>query len=291
MKKSTLCIAFALVSWSAFAQGPIATAGGTLPAAKPTVASEPPAGELAGVNPFTGRPLQLEQVQRELEGSKLRTQLLEEMLKQTNLREETNTVPLRKAVEAAQAKASIKKEELNSITLEESAKAARAAQAAQLKALTALPGKPRASKGARAKAVPAAKVEAAAPRAPVAPRAPTLQSVLDVAGARSVVLDFSGATLVVPDGGMTPAGEVRILDANTANIGGRPYRVHSATLSRFVTSDTKPEEPATVGVTAAGVASGAVAVNNALMAGSKAAALPQLQLPPGLPPLPLTLGR
>src|SRR5690606_31985718 len=65
------------------------------------------------VNPFNGKPLSVEQIQQELELSQYRTQLLEEQLKQTNAVAELSNVPLRKGVEAAQARTQLSKEELS----------------------------------------------------------------------------------------------------------------------------------------------------------------------------------
>lgn len=94
-------------------------------------ADKPVAKPSANVNPFTGKPLTVEQIQRELEESKLRTQMLEEDLKQTNLQQELTTVPLRKAVEAAQAKTALKREDISQKDMEEAQKAAAANRQAE----------------------------------------------------------------------------------------------------------------------------------------------------------------
>lgn len=229
-------------------------------------------------NPFTGKSLTVEQIQLKLEAAKLQTQTLEELLKQTNLNEELNNVPLRKAVEAAQARTSVKKEELAQHEMEGQVRAALAAAeaAAREAKAAAQAAKPKTAKqkAAEAKQNAALFANAPAPLAP-APAKPVLLSVLDVAGAKSVVLDFSGATLVAADGDNTPAGTVRIIDGGSASLNGEIFKVRSNTLSRFVVSDPKLDPDAKKG----GPLSAPVA-----MAGTPAPGTPASAS--ALPPLP-----
>lgn len=267
----------------------------------PTAGTSVSAASAAETNPFTGKALTVEQIQLKLEEAKLQTQTLEEMLKQSNIAEELKNVPLRKAVEAAQAHTNLKKEETAQAVLVEQAKAAAdataAAKAASRPAATAPARKPsRVREAEQAAAQPA--------EAPRAPR-PTLLSVMDVGGAKSVVMDFGGATLVAADGDMTPAGPVRVIDGNSASVGGEVFKIRGNTLSRFVVSDPKVDPRATtagasayVAPTSAGFPAGAAGLPPLPTSVAAAApggqpvltptrsALPALQLPPGITSFP-----
>lgn len=304
MNKTLLAILAALGCSTAFAQG---TAPITAP--KPNVAVAKPTPD---VNPFTGKPLSAEQIQRQLEEAKLRTQMLEEELKQVNIEQEKSNVPLRKAVEAAQARTAVRKEEVTVRDIEEAQRAATAARAAEEQARAAkareaakeAARKPRSKPAAAAKAGDAsteasADDEAAVVKKQPAPvesamaRRPTLTSVIDVAGSRSAILDFAGGTLVVKDGDMTPFGPLKVLDAQSVNLNGEVYRVHAATLSRFVVSDPKPVDPTGLksAVTAAPLTAQAPATpvnanGAAPTSPPQRMALPPLQLPPGVSVLP-----
>lgn len=270
------------------------------------------------VNPFTGKPLSVEQIQRELEDAKIRTQLLEEALKQTNLRQEINTVPLRKAVEAAQAKTAVQREASAQDDMAEAKRSAAEARQAAAKAQAAKEAAER--KAAQAEAQRAAKlaakkkvqktdeadegdepsdeareVQAAKAAAKPVLARPSLSSVMDLAGSRSAVLAYGDNVLVVQDGGMTPSGPLKVVDMNSVEVNGEVLRVHSATLSRFVVSDPKPVDPAMAGRSGpAPVAASAPVVKSANEASPAAnpapagqrSALPPLQLPPGVSVLP-----
>lgn len=268
IKLSTIMLA------SLLALGP-AMAADKAPATDKAV-DKPAAKSAAGVNPFTGKPLTVEQIQRELEESKLRTQMLEEDLKQTNLQQELTTVPLRKAVEAAQAKTALKREDMSQRDMEETQKAAAAARQAEERERSARVAKAEQElKNAREAAAAAKKTAAKKPpkKSPSAKKGdetdseddadvaekgtrdnkaeqsapamirPVLTSVIDLSGSRSAVLDFAGNTLVVQDGGMTPMGPLKILDLHSVEVNGVVLKVHGATLSRFVVSDPKPVDP------------------------------------------------
>lgn len=188
-------------------------------------------------NPFTGVAATVEELQAELETARLRTAALEEQLKQTNLSQEISTVPLRKAVEAAQARASARAEMTKLEELERNANAAKEAAAREREEAAA------ARKGSKAgkkngKSNPAASDEQPVVAAPPPPPQATVMSVMSVGASRSVVLDFSGNTLVVEQGGMTPLGPVTIVDDNTVQLGGRTLKVSTSTLSRYTRSET-----------------------------------------------------
>lgn len=223
-----------------------------------------PTGDL--VNPFNGKPLSADQLQLELERSKYKTQLLEEQLKQTNAAEEIKNVPGRKAVEAAQFRTAEKKEEAAVKDIETGMKAKAAASepppvAKPVKKSAKALAKERAEAAAAARR---ASEEAAAQAAATPPA--QLVSVMLVGASRAVVLEMNGAVATVNDGDQSPVGQVRILDSQTANIGGRVYRVHDQTLSRFVVSDPKPVAPGALGTP------GAVSTANVTT------------LPPAIPP-------
>jgi len=234
-------------------------------AASPPVAPDP-AGDL--VNPFNGKPLSADQLQLELERSKYKTQLLEEQLKQTNAAEEIKNVPGRKAVEAAQFRTAEKKEEAAIKDIETGMKA-KAAVAEPPPVAKPVKKSAKALAKERAEAAAAARraSEEAAAQAAATPPA-QLVSVMLVGSSRAVVLEVNGAVATVSDGDQSPVGPVHILDSQTANIGGRVYRVHDQTLSRFVVSDPKPVAPGAMGAT------GAVTATNVTT------------LPPAIPPSP-----
>lgn len=255
-------------AWAAPAQG--VTSGLAAPVATAD-AAKAPAKASPLVNPFNGKQLSAEQIQHELEMTRMQTQLLEEQLKQTNLSEELKNVPLRKAVEAAQSKTAVQKEEVTQREMGLTAKAAVAPKKVVVPVKKSLrTAKAKKSDGnATSDAKPVA--EAAAPR-------PTLSSVISVGGKKSAVLEFAGGVMAVSEGDNTPFGPMHVVDNQTVQVGGQTLKVHQATLGRFVSSDPKPVKPGPSGaapaVTAAPVATGA---QNAI--------LPP-PLPTSVPPIP-----
>ena len=312
MKKTTLALLTILAasSLSSFAAGPqdrnisvplpsaLATASNVIGTGEAPAAKAP-----VEVNPFTGKPLSVEQIQRELEEAKLRTQMLEEALKQSNLREEITNVPLRKAVEAAQARTAAKKEEFGQRDMEELHRVASVSRAAesQPKSVKAnhdtmsSKNKTAASKSGTKRAPVATDTVGestpsgeAAPTLPSRSAKPILMSVIDVSGQRAALIDFGGNTLVAQDGGMTPAGPLKILDGTSVNLNGETYRVHGVTLSRFVSSDNKAPA-ATVPPHSATPAPGQASVP--VPSAPQRTALPPIQLPPGATVLPPSVPR
>ncbi len=303
MNKTLLALLAAMCCGTVFAQA-------SAPAAKPAAVVAKP---IPDVNPFTGKPLSAEQIQRQLEEAKLRTQMLEEELKQVNLEQEKSNVPLRKAVEAAQARTAVRKEEVTVRDIEEAQKAAAANRAAEEQVRAAKvreaardAAKEAAAKKSRTKPVAKASEAAdsdddssatkrtAAPVEPPMARRPTLTSVIDLAGSRSAILELAGGTLVVKDGDMTPFGPLKVLDTQSVNLNGDIYRVHSSTLSRFVVSDPKPVDPMAAKNVAAAPLTAQAQPTSAAQGASNGApssppqrmALPPLQLPPGVSVLP-----
>lgn len=198
------------------------------------------------VNPFNGKLQSAEQIQRELEQARMETQMLEERLKQTNLSEELRAVPVRKAVEVAQAATAMKKEEASQKEIEAAMRAPKISPAAASRAASAaIPvAKPVPVKKPRPVVKPSKESANSRPEtsqaaaAPALPR-PTLVSVMAVGSARSAVLDVAGGTMVVSDGESTPFGVLRVRDKDSIELGGSTFRVHNATIARFVVSDAK----------------------------------------------------
>jgi hypothetical protein len=271
---------------------PTVSMGLSAPAAAPAVA---PAGATTAaakadphVNPFNGKLQSVEQIQRDLEQARIETQMLEERLKQTNLAEELKTVPMRKAVEAAQATTAVKKEEAAQKEIDQNMRAPKVptgttgragAPAADKPVLVKKKARPVVVKSADKAGASADKTvpgTAATPAPAPLPR-PSLVSIVNVGGARSAVLEFAGGTLVVADGDSTPFGVLRIHDQNSADVGGTSLRVHNATMARFVVSDAK----AVTTNGAPGQGAGAAAV------GTPAAPAPQAPAAPAASPLGL----
>jgi hypothetical protein len=258
---------------------PVVQAPDAQPSTSPALAASDPASAL--VNPFNGKPLSQDQLQLELERSKYTTQLLEEQLKQTNAIEEIKNVPGRKAVEAAQFRTAEKKEEAAVKDIENNMKTAKApSEPAAAPKPVKKSAKALAKERAEAAAAAKKQAEDAAARAVAIPPA-ELVSVMLVGSNRAVVIEVNGAVATIADGDQSPVGAVHILDSSSASIGGRVYKVHAQTLSRFVMSDTKPVAAAS----SMGVQSGTnvTSLPPAIPPGSSAA------LPP--PPIPgLTAG-
>lgn len=238
------------------------------PAPKPVASSAPTAVK---VNPFTGKALKFEEITRQLEASKLQTQLLEEELKQTNIQEETRVVPARKAVELAQAKSGIRKEEATIAAMTETIQ-----QTKSVKKNVSAKKKAESDQALRQEIEAKIRAEMAVSQAQRVV-IPTLTAVLTSAGSRTAVLDFEGSSLLAQEGEATPAGVVHIKDDSSIEVGGRTLKVHDATISRFVVSDKKvdPKQVATTNKPA--VASAPAAVAAAPVQGS-------FQLPPLVPP-------
>lgn len=264
MKKTAIFLAALLTIGAAVAQESAASAK-TAP-----VATAPK------VNPFTGKPLKFEEIQRQLEESKLQTLLLEEQLKQTNISQETAVVPYRKAVELAQAKASARKEEANIAAMTETVK--------QVVATKKASGKKKsedAERQMRSEIEAKVRAELAQEQAPRIVM-PTLTAVLMTGGTRSAVLDFEGNTLVAQEGDATPLGPVHFKSDSSVEIGGRALSVHSSTISRFVVSDKKVETKPGASSSSKPVAVASVAP--AAQGASVPPPVANFQLPPLVPP-------
>lgn len=260
-------------------------------AAKPQVldpvasAAQTAKGSFDTVNPFNGKPMKLETLQRELELARYKSQLLEEQLKQTSAEEEIKNIPVRKAVESAQARTQEKKEVAALKDIERQMTAsARAANPDEGKPAPVKKSKKALAKEKEEAEAAAAKArEEAAARAAAIPPA-TLLSVISVGGKNSAVLDIQGGILTVADGESSPVGKVKVIDGQNVNIGGRSYKVHDQTIGRFVVSDTKPTSNLQGSGPAVGtsVASSNVASLPPAIPANSSATLPPPPLPAGV---------
>lgn len=265
--KRTLLLCAALLALQAQAQPKPAAAAPATPSAKPQLE----------VNPFTGKPLSVEQIQRELEEAKLRTAVLEEALKQSNLQEELQALPARKSVELAQARTAVKREEVAMSDLESQRRSAEAQrQAAERAAVAQAQREEDATRQARKEAAeraaaakkdaarkakeereaarksklapkddssrPATETAAAAAPAKALPKV-ALTSVMSFGSKHSAVLDVNGEALVVEDGAMTNFGSLRVLGRDSVELNGVQLNVMSSGVSRFAVSDPKPVDP------------------------------------------------
>jgi len=165
----------------------------------------------ADTNPYTGQPLMLEHLTRELETAKVQTAVLEERVKQAQLNMTLNVVP-------AKERAELKQLEMQ---------AQQAARSASVEASAP---------------TPAPKVAPKKVEAPTPPPAPVVQlaSVINVNGVKAALLDVDGQSLAVRDGDTTRFGRVVILDDRRIQLGARELAVHDLTLSRLTISDPKP---------------------------------------------------
>jgi len=152
------------------------------------------------VNPYTGQPVTLESLSRELETAKAQTAVLEERVKQAQLGMTLNVVPLKQRAELQ--------------LLEKQAK-----EAAQVSNPT------RAQPKTVEKPVP--------PPEPIV----KLTSVIRAGDALSALLDVNGQTMAVKHGDQTPFGQVAILSDREVQLGARRLSVTDNTLSRFAVSD------------------------------------------------------
>ena len=185
-----------------------------------TLASSP---QTPQVDPFNGQPVSLEQAQMELAQAKLKTQALEEQLKQAQTQQDLRNLPTLKSVNVSQAKTEVLDQSLKQVEIEQKLHAAN--EAAAQKRL--------ASRQARKKPVErrSEKQVSAAVAAP-APAAPVLVSVSDSVD-RSAVLQTPQGSYLVKDGQQTPFGVLRVLGPSEVRVGNQLLSVHLNTLSQI----------------------------------------------------------
>lgn len=218
MRKHNLIFAALLVGFSscAFSQPII----GMAPAASASSASSAP-----HVDPFNGQPLSIEQARMELDQEKLKTQALEEQLKQAQTKQDMLNLPELKAVNVSQAKTEVLNQDLKQFEIEQ--KIHTESQEAAQKRMALLKEKraaARPQKGATNK--PTAFVRAPAPQLPV------LVSVSDSTD-RSAVLQSAQGSYLVKDGQQTPFGQLKVLGPSEVRLGNSTLYVHLNTLSEI----------------------------------------------------------
>ena len=205
----------------------------------------------SGVNPFNGKPLSYEAMLRELELQKVRTALLEENLRATNLSAEIQNVPTRKAAEVAQAQTQIARERAQAATIDREAQAARqveraatdnATKGAQGAASTASKKGPKKSATATRGDMPSdVSSSSGGPGGRPTVSMPSmampsveLVSVVVTPRQRSALVNIAGNVVPLSEGEVVPQlGQVKIIDADTVLVGGQALRVKSATLGRL----------------------------------------------------------
>lgn len=264
MKRPILVLAAAVAA--ALSVPAMAQTAGKAPAA---VAPAP-----QGVNPFLGTPLNFESAKQDLELAKVRSQLLDEQVKQRAAEIDLKQLPSKREAELRKtlygASSMTPPPDLPEIQLDGSMKA---------------PAKKAAPKKKAAKPADAAPAAPAAPLAPPAPRVEVL-GMTDSADGRSAMISINGNVASVKTGDMTPVGRVQ-LNGDQVMVGGRNYAMHSATLSRLTVPSMAPATGAPGapgGAPAGGAFPGALGgvadvLRNAGPATSKG------PLPPGLAPI------
>lgn len=264
MKRSTLILAAAITA--ALSMPALAQTAGKAPAGAPAAAA--PAAP--GVNPFLGTPLNFENAKQELELSKIRSQLLDEQVKQRAAEIDLKQLPSKREAELRKtlygASSMTPPPDLPEIQIDGTMKAPKKASAKKK----------------------AAKPVEVAPSAPVAPPAPRVEvlGMTDSADGRSAMISINGNVASVKSGDMSPLGRVQI-NGDRVAIGGQSYAMHSATLSRLTVPSTTPAAGvpgAPGGAPSGGAFPGALGgvadvLRNAGPAASKG------PLPPGLAPI------
>lgn len=255
------------------------------------------------VNPFRGTPLSAEQLQKQLELSKLQTQLLEEQLRNAGLQEDLKNMPTRKRAEISQAETQIAREETQRATLTRDARvqalseqstreeeAARKRQEAESrKAATrqeAEAAKRRKQGGSSVQAGVPVEVagDAATPVRAAPPRVEVL-SVMQVDNKRTALLSMNGGVAAVQDGEQIGAGRVTITANGDVLINGaRQPALHGATLARVQAEPGLAQAQAGSGSTSMTPASGATGIPpgwtpaSSLQVGTQAPPLPVMSV-------------
>lgn len=205
------------------------------PAAPSAPVAQPPAVASASqvngeTNPFTGKDLQVEARQAQIESAKLDTELMIERLKQANLLADLTYLPLKKKAEVST---------LPGITAAAatSAKPAATSDAEQ----PAAPRKAVKKKAKKAEPKPqpvqTATPEAKAPEVPMA----SLTGISINGDKASVILEAeNGGILSANDGDMTPYGRLRVVNSKSVILGTRHLVIRDAMLSRLHVSDQAP---------------------------------------------------
>ena len=235
-------------------------------------------GVTSAINPFSGEAAGIDDLRMQLSTSRIRTQLLEESLKQATIDEDFKSVKAKKAVEQAQA--------LTSFMREESAQKELGSSIKSIPNSGVSSGVKATSKKSAKKAEP--KTEVVKPVTPAAPRAPSISvtSIINVKGQKSAVLDVDGNVMAVSDNEQTEFGLVKILSDKELRIGSRSVQVHSTTIGRLTISDNnRPEDKnktngGSSSVPTTNLTASSSPANASRPAGTPASLPPGIMLPP-----------
>lgn len=210
------------------------------------------------VNPFTGNVTSIENSKKELEVLKLRTQMIEEQLKQKVLELEQQNLPIKKEAEILPAKVQIQTLEKKQSSEREAAQRQKREEAANVARLKRMEQQ--------------AKEESEKPKFAPAPQV-TLRSVIESGNMKQAIFDINGGMQVYANGDLSPFGPVQILSSNAVSLGGKGYQIQGMNLSKIRTVDHAPE-PAESARTQAPRQTSAATQNPS-----------SLPTPPGLPPV------
>lgn len=205
---------------------PVAPA--TLTARPAAPAAVTPAAQLSGdTNPFTGRQLDIEARQAQIESAKLDTDLMVERLKQANLLADLTYLPLKKKAEVTTMPGV-----LSAATTPSKPAASETAPAtAPRKAVK------KSSKKPAAKPAP---TEAPIVKAPE-PAKVSLTGVSINGDKASVILEVEGGGVFsAAHGDQTPYGRVRVVDGRSIVLGERHMTIRESMLARMYVSDPVP---------------------------------------------------
>lgn len=212
------------------------------------------------VNPFTGNVTSVENSKKELDLLKLKTQMIEEQLKQKALELEQANLPIKKEAEILPAKVQIQTLEKKQSSEREAAERQKREEAANRERIKRMEQ--------------AAKEEAAKPKF-VPPPQVSLRSVIDSGNFKQAIFDINGSVQVYSNGDLSPFGEVRVISANAVSLGTQAYQIQGINISKVRTVDRAPESPETAKANPARQAPTQAVSSNPV----------SLPTPPGLPPV------
>lgn len=238
----------------------------------PATAASTPESRPSAVNPFTGKLLNAEALQRQLELRKLETQLLEETLRAKNLEEEQQYIAGKKQAEASVAATAIAREKVAQAALEKELAASKAPPPARPDAAIRSQGKTKQTKSEEPK-------EAPKMRAPARPNINVL-SVLSAGGKRSAMLEVGGDVVSVEDGQRTPFGVVHVTEQGV-RLDEQSLTVNDSTIGRVRRAEVEQTQaPAGLRMTSSGamVRTGEASGSNS----PSVTQLPPLVLPPAV---------
>jgi hypothetical protein len=178
-------------------------------------------------NPFTGKQLDIEARQAQIESAKLDTDLMVERLKQANLLADLTYLPLKKKAEVTTMPGVL-------------AAANTSSKPAATEAAPAAAPRKAVKKSSKKAAPKPAAVEAPVVKAPE-PAKITLAGISINGDKASVLLDVEGGGVFsAAHGDLTPYGRVRVVDGRSVVLGERHMTMRDSTLARMYVSDPAP---------------------------------------------------